>query len=91
MRDPVRALFGKRFSGEPDDFHGADDAARIFFVNFFVSRRIAFAQLFQQLFQRRGFECGAQFCVGGRRFTQAVKKSFEVKSGAATENRHKSA
>ena len=57
-------------------------------VNFFVGRRVAFAQFGQQIFQRRGFEFGAQFGIGGRRFAESFKKGFEVKSGAAAKNRH---
>ena len=76
------------FARQANHFHGANDAARILSVNFFVSRRIAFAQFGQQFFQRHGFEFGAQFGVGRRRFAQPFEKGLEVKSGAAAENRH---
>ena len=76
---------------KPDHFHGADDAARVLAVNFFVSRRVAFAQFGQQIFQRRGFEFGAQFRVGGRRFAEPFEKGLEIKSGAAAKDRHAAA
>src|ERR1017187_644584 len=88
---PPRLLRGKWFAAEPNHFHGADDAARVLAVNFFISRRVAFTQFGQQFFQRRGFEFGAQFRVGGRRFAKSFEKGFEVKSGAAAKDRHATA
>src|ERR1019366_7542454 len=84
---PLRPLFGKLFAGEPDNFHGADDAARILSVNFLVGRRVEFAQFAQQRFERRGFQFSPQSGTGGRRFTQAFEKRLEIKPGAAAENR----
>jgi hypothetical protein len=57
------------------------------FVNFFIGRRVAFAQFAQQRFKRRGFQFGAQFGIGGRRFAESAQKRLEIKSGAAAENR----
>ena len=88
MSVPVRALLGKLFAGQPDDFHGADDAARIFLVNRCKRRRVAFAQFGQQIFQRRGFQFGAQGGVAGGRVAKAFEKRPEIKPGAAAKNRN---
>jgi len=79
-------LFGKLFAGQSNYFHGADDAARILFVNFFVGRRIAFFQFAQQRFKRRGFQFGAQFWICGGRFAESAQERLEIKSRAAAED-----
>ena len=79
-------MLGKLFSGQPDYFHGADDAAWVLLVNFFVGRWVGRAQFFKQLRQRGVFQLGAKFGIGGWRFAESFEKCFEIKPRSAAEN-----
>ena len=88
---PIGPLGGKWLAGEPDDFNGADDPARIAPVDFGEGGRVPLFQFAEQIRQRQRFQLGAKSGVGGRRVTDAIKKGLEIKAGAAAENRQTTA
>jgi len=90
-KSPLGALLGKWFAGQPNDLECAKDPARILAVDFFESDRVVPFQFLQQLRQRRVFQLCPQGGIGWRRVSEAFEENFEIKSGAAAEDRHATA
>jgi hypothetical protein len=88
---PLGALFGKWFASQTNDLECAKDPARVLAVDFFESDRVASFQFLQQLRQRHVFQLCPQRGIGWRRISEPFEENFEIKSGAAAEDRHATA